>query len=62
MPRFYRIVERSGMEGETVLPRRFATLDKAEKAVRRHYTTAEREGLPVLIALELPNGSLTYEY
>lgn len=61
MRKQYTVVENAGYEGENDR----LSFDKFDDAIKwrdRHYEQDELESLHVQIALDLPDGSRTYEY
>jgi hypothetical protein len=60
--RVFRIVENAGYEGETILPGEFPSSDKAWKRAQRIYRPSEQFELHVDVALQLADGTLTYDH
>jgi hypothetical protein len=60
--RVFRIVENAGYEGERVLPGEFNSSMKAWQRAQRVYRPSEQFKLHVDVALQLDDGTLTYDF
>jgi hypothetical protein len=60
--RCFVIVENSGHEGETILPDTFPNSMKAWQRAQRIYKPREQFALHVDVALQLEDGTLTYDF